>query len=50
MFYGGQTNPPSRFLLNLPKEAIQSEDLATEYEMNLLEKLKNLEGKKNGWY
>jgi len=50
LFYGGQNNPPSRFLMDLPEEAVSRDADSSAGETELLEKLKELARQKNGWY
>ncbi len=50
LFYGGQNNPTSRFLTDLPEEAVSKDFESSEGEMELLEKLKEMARQKNGWY
>lgn len=45
MFYGGQNNPPSRFLLDLPEDSVISDEIATEAERFSVERLKNWGGR-----
>lgn len=45
LFYGGQNNPPSRFLLELPKDSVSSEELPTEEEMLSVERLRQWGGR-----
>lgn len=50
MFYGGQNNPASRFLTDLPRENVSRDEEIAEEEMEFLERLKDLGRRKNGWY